>query len=166
MTRMEALKILKPTGDSKDDVKSAYRAACFKYHPDKGGDPEIMKLVNLAWETLCEFGFSSFERKEAFSDSGPSIVDEIMPIWNKLKTIPGVVGEVCGTWIWVTGETKHVRAMLKEMGFSWAGKKQAWYWKPSDSWKSKGKNYSMEAIRGMWGSKTLEKEESQAFGLH
>jgi len=165
MTRMEALKILKPSGDTVEEVRSAYRAACFKYHPDRGGNEETMKLVNLAWETLEKFGFSKAERKEAFDSAGPSIVEEFLEVWEKLKRVPGVTGELCGTWIWVTGETKHVRNLLKDLGFKWAGKKAAWYWKPEDSWESKGKNYSMDAIRGMWGSKVLEKEESQSAGL-
>ena len=165
MTRKEALKILMPIGETLEDVKSAYRAACFKYHPDKGGDPEVMKLVNLAWETLQKYGFTKKEREAAMEDTGPSVVEEFMEIWEKLKRVPGVVGELCGTWIWVTGETKHVRHILGELGFNWSQKKQAWFWKPSDSWESKGKNYSLDAIRGMWGSKILEKEEAQSPGL-
>lgn len=35
-------------------IKAAYRALSKMYHPDTGGDPEKMKLVNLAYEAIEE----------------------------------------------------------------------------------------------------------------
>lgn len=35
-----------------DDLKKQFRALAFQHHPDKGGDPEIMKAVNVEYETL------------------------------------------------------------------------------------------------------------------
>lgn len=35
-----------------------------------------------------------------------------------------------GACIWVIGNTKPMKDLLKELGFRWAPKKQGWYWKP------------------------------------
>jgi len=35
-----------------DEIKKAFRRAALKHHPDKGGDVELFKEVNAAWETL------------------------------------------------------------------------------------------------------------------
>ena len=40
-----------PTSDLKA-IKKAYRAVAMKHHPDRGGDPEKMKKVNIAKDTL------------------------------------------------------------------------------------------------------------------
>jgi len=40
-----------PTSDLKA-IKKAYKAAAMKHHPDRGGDPEEMKKVNIAKDTL------------------------------------------------------------------------------------------------------------------
>ncbi len=42
----DACKILDISGDINDEeVKRAYQRACIKFHPDKGGSVEMMKLV-------------------------------------------------------------------------------------------------------------------------
>jgi len=35
-----------------EDIKKAFRRAALKHHPDKGGDEEMFKEINAAWETL------------------------------------------------------------------------------------------------------------------
>ena len=53
MSHEEAHKILNvKVGHSTDELKTAYRLASKKYHPDKGGDPGMMKKVNAAYEKL------------------------------------------------------------------------------------------------------------------
>lgn len=39
---------------SADAIKTAYRGAARKHHPDFGGDAEMMKKVNLAYEVLSD----------------------------------------------------------------------------------------------------------------
>ena len=35
-----------------DEARQAYKDAARKHHPDQGGDPEVMKRVNAAWERI------------------------------------------------------------------------------------------------------------------
>ena len=37
-----------------DAVKVVYRKLAFQLHPDRGGDPELMKLVNHAMDLARE----------------------------------------------------------------------------------------------------------------
>jgi DnaJ family protein A protein 2 len=41
----------KPTWD---EIKSVYRKLVLKHHPDRGGDPEMFKKVQAAYELLEE----------------------------------------------------------------------------------------------------------------
>ena len=63
-----------------------------------------------------------------------------------------MIFEICGAWIWVFGDTFTHKAILKENGFRYAGKKKAWNFRP-ENWKSRGRGKtSMEDIRIKYGS--------------
>lgn len=63
--------------------------------------------------------------------------------------------EVCGSWIWVSGDTQPYAKLLKELGFWWAPKKQCWYKKPDGYFRRKNPNpWSMDKIRDIYGSNT------------
>lgn len=54
---------------SPDEIKKAYRKLAMKHHPDKGGDPEMFKKINSAFETLSD----DDKRKhyDMFGEEGP-----------------------------------------------------------------------------------------------
>ena len=158
MTHQEALSILRPEANTLEALKKAYRAAAKKYHPDQGGDLEIMKLVNLAYEKLKKDGCWSYE-KEAWTST--PLTEVLMEKWRAISRIPGITGEVCGTWLWVSGDTRPVKEQLKALGFYFAGKKRMWYYRAGGHEKKyRAKPWSMERIRQTYGSQGLEKEES------
>ena len=39
----------------------------------------------------------------------------------------GIEIEVCGSWVWVSGDTKPHKERLKALGFCWHSKKHCWY---------------------------------------
>ena len=70
----EALKVLEISStDARDTVKlkTAYRNASRKHHPDTGGDPEMMKKVNEAQEILEKSAFKSSPGSKRPTDMTP-----------------------------------------------------------------------------------------------
>jgi hypothetical protein len=66
--------------------------------------------------------------------------------------LAGITIEVCGAWVWLTGNTKPHKDTLKAAGFWWAHKKAAWYFRPSD-YKSRNKSdWDLDKIRDTYGS--------------
>lgn len=65
---LKALNIDKMDARDASKLKSAYKAASLKNHPDRGGSTEAMKDVNLAYELLSKFAGGS----STSSSSGPS----------------------------------------------------------------------------------------------
>ena len=66
--------------------------------------------------------------------------------------------ELCGEWIWVSGETKIVKEHLKSAGFSWSKPKCSWYWRPENLKKFKRfkhEAWAMDVIRSKYGSKRV-----------
>ena len=61
----------------------------------------------------------------------------------------GLTIEVCGSWVWVSGDTKPHKEALKEAGFKWAPKKSMWHFRPTDH-----KSYS----RGKWSINEIKEK--------
>jgi len=71
MTTKSALSLLGLSSSySTEDLKKAYKSAAIKNHPDKGGDLEKMKDINLAFETLSATSSNNdydFDDRAAFN---------------------------------------------------------------------------------------------------
>ncbi len=64
--------------------------------------------------------------------------------------------EIIGRFIWLTGNTKPHKEQLKYMTFRYPSKKKFWYKVPSDYKKRSQKEYSMNKIRGKYGSQKVK----------
>ncbi|WP_020211120.1 J domain-containing protein [Gilvimarinus chinensis] len=157
MKNEDAAKILGITGEiNPDTVKQAYRRASSKYHPDKGGSVEMMQAVNQAYDTLKDFSGDVDAGDLDYGD----LLNEAL---NAIINLQGINIEVCGAWIWVTGDTRpHKDALGKNgAGFFWAKKKKAWYFRPSD-YKSAGRGkFSLDDIRERHGSQIIKTKTPQ-----
>lgn len=83
-----------------------------------------------------------------------------MDLISELNSLKGIAVEICGSWIWVSGDTKPVKDKLKELGFHFSGKKSAWYFGSTGAKRTRN-NYSMDDIRTMWGSKNVTDSSEQ-----
>jgi len=153
MNIKDALSILGLTASAdQSGIKTAYRKACAKYHPDRNpAGLEIMKAVNVAYQFLVEISYNGAERpidEEVNSNFGDMLNDAI----NAIIGLSGVDIEICGAWVWLTGNTKEYKEAIKAAGFWWAKKKAAWYFRPAD-YKSRNKgDWDLEKIRDKYGS--------------
>jgi len=57
-----------------------------------------------------------------------SVTNSLMAVLKKVVLLPGLAIEVCGCWIWVTGNTFPNRQALGAAGFSWSKRHARWYW--------------------------------------
>jgi curved DNA-binding protein CbpA len=154
-------------------LKAIYRKLVLKFHPDReGGSEEIMKEVNAEYETIFNFVKAKQEgaedaterntgKKAYRASKNHSVNDGFREIIFKIASIKGIIVELCGSWIWVTGETKPAKELLKSAGFRWSQPKKAWYWH-TDGWvKQSRRHFSMEDIREMHGSILIKGKESE-----
>lgn len=150
MKTRDALNILNLNGDvTQEEIKKAYRKACSTYHPDRNpAGADMMKLVNAAYEALADFKPEDLNDDSEYTDFGA----ELNAALNAIYDCDGLEVEICGSWIWVGGNTKAHKDILKEAGFKWASKKKLWNFRPAD-WKSRSRgNMSMDDIRATHGS--------------
>ncbi len=141
-------------------LKARYRELCKLHHPDLGGDLEIMKAVNVQYEAALKHVHD--DKGETLTDDAINIERDLMNIINKIVALKGIIIEVTGRWIWITGGTYPHRNYLREIGCFWAHKKLAWYWRPADAKVNNRHPYTLEQIRSKFGCISIETTERQA----
>lgn len=161
----DAARILNLSGEiNPDTVKKAYRQACSKFHPDRNpAGIEMMKAVNAAYEVLKDFtGKANPDSTEDYGNSLNAAIEFAL-------ALAGIMVEVCGAWVWLSGDTKVHREALKDSkhslpdgnGYRWAPKKKMWYYRPSE-WSSWGRgSWTMDDIRAEHGSTKVQNEKKK-----
>lgn len=140
-----------------DELKRAYHRLAMENHPDRGGDAEVMKEVNAEYDR-------AFEHIKYVTNLGnPHPVSEVAEDFRRAVELAlncdGVIVELCGSWLWLGGDTYPHRETLKSM-YRWSGSKRKWYWSPnSRQYIRGGGGVSMGAIRRHYGSRILTKSE-------
>jgi len=152
----DALNILAIVGEYTPElIKKAYRQACSKYHPDRNpAGLEMMKLVNEAYATLKDESGSAQENSDNLASYGEEIFTALSQVIHLDFEF-----EICGSWVWLSGDTKPHKDIIKEAGFKWASKKKMWFYKPSDH-VSKGRgSYSIDKIRETHGTQKINRKQ-------
>ena len=155
MKKNEAMNILNMSVFSQAILKQAYLKACSKYHPDRNpGGLEMMKAVNVAYAFLKSL--PDTDDNEATEGAGIDFGEAMNDAINAVIDMDGVIIEICGNWIWLSGDTRPHKDAIKSAGYFWASKKMMWYFRPSD-YKSSGRGrYDMEDIRTKHGSQSVQ----------
>ena len=143
-----------------EQLRKAYRDLLKKYHPDNGGSEEITKAINTEYEQLFKVLKNRHDSKATGTESNTSdnmkydfAEDEkLREILQKIIHFEGITIEICGAWIWLSGNTYQHKKELKEIGFKWASTKKQWYWHSEAYVKKSRKTLSMEEIRNKYGS--------------
>src|SRR5690606_15148649 len=115
---------------NESEIKTRYKELAKRHHPDLGGYLEIMKVINCQYEKILT---------GAYQIVGKSIteIDELLvkdemyrqKIFS-VSSLSGVTVELCGSWIWISGDTKTHKEIFKTSGFKWSPKKCMWYYRP------------------------------------
>lgn len=137
-----------------EELKKTYRQIVKKLHPDMGGDEEAFKAMQKEycdlWEKLKDVHTDKDGRE--YRRETAETADEFMEIIEKLIKLDGVKVEICGSWIWCTGDTKPYKDIFKKLRFRWSAKKMAWYFHNEPYRKHHGRELSLTEIRNMYGS--------------
>ena len=143
-----------------EEVKKQYHKLVLKFHPDRGGDENTMKRINAEWDYLKKHNYNIHKTKDGstYTDdsqwSPDDLTERFVAIIEALMKLEGVGIEICGSFIWLDGNTREYKDTIKSLGFKWASRKKKWYAAPS-GWKKHGREWKMDEIRGHYGSKIV-----------
>jgi len=160
----DALSILGLSGSniSLADAKKGYRAQSLKFHPDVNPSGlQVMKMINAAWDYLkTQAGPFNVATEEP---DNANYADDVSEALNKIINCVGIDIEICGTWVWVSGDTKTNKDSLKAAKFRYSGSKKMWYYAPKASPKRfRGKQFTIGEIREAHGSKRVSRQYKKA----
>lgn len=143
-----------PAPKTLEELKNAYRNLAKKYHPDKGGNKEDMQAVNAEYDRLFPKLKDIHTNKdgETYTKETAETPDYFKDLINELMKFEGVVIEVIGSFVWLSGNTKPYKEQIKALNFKWHTKKFVWYLAPQDYRKRSRKNYELDEIRNMYGT--------------
>lgn len=135
-----------------DQTKVKFRELAHIHHPDKGGDGEIVKDLITSYKLHLR----RLENDQSSKDDKPfdyQIEKELIDKIEVFASIQGIVIELIGKWIWVSGDTKGIKDQLKANNFRYASKKQLWYFRQEDQAQKFHKSgISIDEIRSKYGS--------------
>lgn len=153
------------------ELRKQYRDLLKKYHPDNGGNVEIMKEINAEYDRLFKILKDRHESNSSHSTANSNTTsnsnakqsdyNQNMYDWEndkalrealeKIINFNGIEIIICGQWIWVSGNTFCYRKELKEIGFKYARSKKQWYFHTEIFRKRSHKTLSMNDIMNYYG---------------
>jgi hypothetical protein len=135
-----------------DEIKTAYRNLAQIFHPDHGGDTAIMQDINAEYSAAMSKAIRN-ERpgltEQEYADLD-KVNDIIRQAVQDIVNLPEITVEICGLWVWVSGNTYPVKDAIKAAGYRWANQKKMWYYAGVPA-SSHGK-MDMDDIRSAHGS--------------
>ena len=143
------------TCTTKEEVKKLYRELAKQFHPDHGGDVVTMQQINneytFAIATLLRGENLTHEEVEAEILNAEQYKQAV----NAIINLKGIVIEICGGWIWVSGNTYAHKQVFKDNGFYFASVKKMWYFRSVEYKTNNHKTHTIEQIRSKYGSKLI-----------
>lgn len=161
---------------SLNELKAAYRKYAFELHPDRGGNAKQFSEMQIEYENAYAWlknhpeneadqttGTANEESYTGDSTASQNDVDDgFKAIIELLIHLQGINIEMCGGWLWLSGDTRAVKDQLKACGCYWAPKKKMWYWRPADYKCSHNRrHHSMEYIRTKYGSTKIVADDAE-----
>lgn len=144
---------------SLDEAKKLYWSLAKELHPDVGGTKEAFQELQGQFEAFRpakEKFTGEFEQWQA----GP-----YMDILEQLMKIEKITINICGSWVWLSGDTKPVKEQIKAINLEGTGYKRGfsrnksqWYFSPEGYRKLTKKKLSFDEIKDFYGNKEMESE--------
>ena len=135
-----------------EDVKRRYKQLALLHHPDRGGSTATMQEINSEYSNIVKNPFFSFSKQSKVNQDDflkyPDLIDQVVKLH-------GIIIELIGDWLWISGNTYQHKTTLKDLGFFFAPKKIMWYFRPPEYKAPNSKPKPIEEIRKKYGSERI-----------
>lgn len=143
-----------------EDLKKQYKRLAMQHHPDRGGNTSDMQEINNEYDILFQRLKNVHEAANGatYTTAGESSekASDYRDLINMLINLEGIKIEICGSWLWISGDTRPHKETLKRLKFRWSQSKHAWYYHSSPYHKRSSRNLTLDEIRELYGSETVK----------
>lgn len=148
-----------------EEVKATFKTLAKTMHPDMGGSTEQMQQLNAEYSfVIAKLASGQGLSNEAVND----LINDNEAYRQAVEAIvnlPGIIIELVGAWVWVSGNTFGYKDILKANKFMWASAKKMWFFRTEDKKASNGgKSFDITEIRAKYGSQSVNAKGRQAIG--
>lgn len=141
-----------------EDLKKVYKDLVLKHHPDRGGDNATMAQINAEYDRV----FVILQKQSTNKTEQAEQVNEYRDLIHQLLNLAGLQIEICGAWLWISGNTYGHKDALKKLGCHFAPVKKLWYWRAENAACYHNHHAKdMEQIRSKYGSAILKAREQE-----
>ena len=147
-------------------LRAAYKRLLIKYHPDNNTQDTtgMMQEINAEYDLLFQKLKDTYEHSDIYekqTDRQKQAYDwekdkQLRAIIAALSKFAGLEIELCGTWVYVRGETYPYKKELKVLGMNYNRQKKCWIIHFDDYYKYHKKSVSMSHIRDKYGSVIIQ----------
>lgn len=153
---------------SVQELKKQYRNLVMHYHPDlnKEDTTNIMQEINSEYNIIFDKVKNFFVNSNGtiYEKENTENVEDFKNIINKIVTFKDCKIEIIGNWVWVSGNTKYYKEILKSLKFNWINNKQAWAYHQEKYFKKTKKIYTLEELRKSFTTVNVENQETEKIG--
>ena len=151
-----------------EDVKQVYKKLARSLHPDCNPG----KDTTAAFQEMQKEYEAAFNRcknvhvnkdGEQYTKETTETPEMYADIINALLKCSGLIIELCGSWLWITGNTKEHADTLKSLHFRWSKNKAAWYFHFEPFRKHSKKSVDLDTIRNMYGSQRFTEKTAATY---
>lgn len=147
------------------ELKKKYKELVMQYHPDLNANntTAIMQEINAEYDMLFAKVKNSFTNSngEIYEKENLESIEEFKDIINKIVTFKNCKIEIIGNWIWVSGNTKYYKDILKSLKFNWINNKTAWAYHHEKYFKKTRNVYTLEDLRKSFNTVDIENQDAK-----
>ena len=146
-----------------EEVKKEYFRLAMLHHPDRGGKLETMQEINneydCIWPLLKDKHADNAGKEYTSRQESKETSAQYPEVISKIIHFVGVKIEICGSWVWLSGNTYQYKEEIKKAGFDWSKNKKMWYWRAEENRSTfNRKPRDINYIREKYGSVNIDNE--------
>ena len=141
-----------------EDVKAIFKILAKELHPDCVGNAEGFKEMMLEYQIVFEKlkNIHADLEGKTYTKETHETPEKFADIIGKIIFFDGVVIELIGNWLWLSGDTYPYKEQIKAAGFHYSKSKRSWYYNGQTEKTYKRGRYSLNGLREKWGSETIK----------
>lgn len=139
------------------DVKAMYKQLAKQFHPDIAGSEAtiIMQQINAEYAKAIKLAAKGANLSEQDTEAEILNAEQYRNAINAIINLVGINIELCGGWLWVSGNTYQYREIFRNNGFYFASAKKMWYFRSPEYATTNRKKHTIDEIRAKYGTQKI-----------